>query len=389
MRRWNPEVATMSISSPSIQRIAIIGAGGYVGARFMHVLRHHGSLRGVGVVRSAKSLARLSNAPMETRVVNTSKASELAKALSGCETVVNAINGDVSRILSETQTVYEAVHLAGCKLLIHLSSAVVFGRAESAALHDDSEPEVRNWMLYARGKAETEVYLRRVTKDSGARVVVLRPGLIWGPGSHWVSMVADQLMLGTACLSNSGAGIANLIYVDNLIRMMLAVQGKAAAGSGFYNVGDPEVVTWSQYYGGIARRIGYPGKNIRTWPNGRLPFSVKLAVEWGLQRKLLYRLAKWVLPRMGANTKVLAKRVLQGEPRPPEPAPATLESPPRLTREHWSLQNTCLRLPTVKFTKDYGPVELIPFEEALDAAAAWLRFAGYVAGPYTAVSSAR
>ncbi len=109
--------------------------------------------------------------------------------------------------------------------------------------------------------------------------------------------------------------------------------------------------------------------------------SFKLVVEWVLQRKPLYRIAKWILPRVGANTKVLAKRVLQGEPLPPGSAPRARQSPPRLTREHWSLQNTRFHLPTDKFMRDYGPVELLPFERALDATATWLRFAGYGARP--------
>jgi nucleoside-diphosphate-sugar epimerase len=360
-----------------VAKIGVVGAGGFLGARLMHVLRLKPTLQGVGIVRSAKSLARLSNAPMEVRVVNTASMAQLAEALSDCEAVVNAINGDVSRIPAETRTVYEAARKAGCKLLIHLSSAVVFGRAKSAGLHDDSVPDVRNWMLYARGKAAGERYLRDVMRDTPMRVVVLRPGLIWGPGSHWVRMAGEQLMHGTVCLSNSGKGIANLVHVDNLVEMILAVNRKPSGPSGFYNVADSETVTWSQYYEGIAKRIGYATTHVRTWPDRRLSFSPQLAIEWCLQREILYRTAKWFLPRMGTNAKTFAKRLLNGEPLPPDYVHTVPKSPPRLTRERWALQNTCSRLPTEKFLRDYGPVQLVTFENALDGAASFLRFAGY------------
>ena len=240
--------------------MAVVGAGGFLASRFLRMVRQQPHIRGVGIVRSARALARLSNFPVDVRVVNTSRTEELAEALANCDTVVNAVNGDVSQVLRETQTTYRAALAARCRLLVHLSSAVVFGRVNSPDLDDDSPPDTRNWMLYARGKSEGEIFLRHALRDSASmRVVTLRPGLIWGPGSQWSSMVGDQLSRGSVCLSNAGRGMANLIYVDNLVQMILAVHEREDGPSGFYNVGDPETVTWRQYYEGLGRRLGYPG----------------------------------------------------------------------------------------------------------------------------------
>jgi nucleoside-diphosphate-sugar epimerase len=373
-------VSPINDSGFRVSRVAVLGAGGFVGARLMRVLRGCSQVKGVGIVRSAKSLARLSSHPMEVRVVNTSRTKELAEALSDCDTVVNAVNGDVSQVLRETRTAYEAALAARCKLMIHLSSAVVYGRANSPGLHDDSPPDTRNWMLYARGKAESEVFLRSVMGDAKSmRIVALRPGLIWGPFSQWSGMVGEQLSRGSVCLSNAGRGIANLVHVDNLVQMMLAVHGSHTGPSGFYNVGDPEAVTWSQYYQGLCKRLGYPETHVRTWPDARLPLTPKLALEWCLQRKPLYRVAKWCLPRVGLGVKAAAKKVVKGEPFPPGGLQPEPKSAPRLTREHWALQNTTFRLPMKKFFRDYGPVELESTESALDSTASWLRFAGYAA----------
>jgi hypothetical protein len=51
--------------------------------------------------------------------------------------------------------------------------------------------------------------------------------------------------------------------------------------------------------------------------------------------------------------------------------------PPRLTRANWVLENTVRRLPMAKIHHDYGPLELVSFDQALDTTAAWLRFAGF------------
>jgi nucleoside-diphosphate-sugar epimerase len=363
-------------------KIAIVGAGGFVGARFLRLVRQHPKAYGVGIVRSAKSLARLSN--MEVRVADTSRASCLAGALVDCDTVVNAVSGDLSRVLEETETIYTAALAARCRLLVHLSSAVVFGRALSPNIEDDSPPDTRSWMLYARGKARSEVFLRQAMSAQPAmQVVVLRPGLVWGPGSHWSSMVGEQLSRGPVCLSNGGRGIANLVYVDNLVQMILAVHGSEGGPAGFYNVGDPQQVTWSHYYQSLARRLGYAETDIRTWPDAHLPLTPKLALEWCLQRQPLYRAARWLLPRVGLGFKAKAKKIMKGESLPPHGREGVPTAAPRLSREHWALQNTAFCLPTNKFFRDYGPLELTPLEDALDATASWLRFAGYAAtGPF-------
>src|SRR3979409_604882 len=119
-------VSEMNGHSAPAGEIAVIGAGGFVGTRLMHILRQHPQTKGIGIVRSVKSLARLSNTPLEVRVVDTSRTSELEGALADCETIVNSVIGDISRVLQETQAVHRAALNARCRLLIHLSSAVVF-----------------------------------------------------------------------------------------------------------------------------------------------------------------------------------------------------------------------------------------------------------------------
>jgi len=373
--------AVASDASPEALRvlqgtIAVVGAGGLVGSRLLRMVQHS-KCRGIGVVRSARSLARLSD--LEVRLANTSQVSSLAEALSGCDTVVNAVNGDVSRVLEETRIIHNATRAAGCRLLIHLSSAVVYGRVSSPNLDDDSPPDTANWMLYARGKAASEIYLRRqMEARSDLRLVVLRPGLVWGPFSHWSGMVGEQFSQGGALLSNGGRGMANLVYVDNLVRMILAVQSRPTGPSGFYNVADPQRVSWLEYYRRLGQFLGYGEEQIKAWPDARLPLQPKLVLEWCLQRQSLYRLSRWLLPRLGLGVKAKAKKLIRGDPQPPGGlCPGLPPGPPRLTREHWALQNLHHCLPAEKFGRDYGPVTLVSLEESLAATASWLSYAGF------------
>lgn len=85
---------------------------------------------------------------------------------------------------------------------------------------------------------------------------MLRPGIVFGPRSMWVTRVADELLSGTAYLVNEGNGICNSIYVDNLIHAIrLAMTATNVDGQAFL-VGDREQVTWSDFYRPIAEALG-------------------------------------------------------------------------------------------------------------------------------------
>lgn len=366
--------------------LAAIGAGGFVGARLMQLAGLSGEFNVLPVLRSYRGLARLGTTTPQARVVDTTHLDALTQVLQGADCVVNLTMGDQLRILQDTQLLYAACLKANVRQLIHLSSAVVFGRVLNPATHDDSPPDVHSWMLYGRGKARAERWLGEQMPKRELQVVVLRPGLIWGPASNWAEMVGDQLLHRNAVLSNGGKGIANLIYLDNLVRIILAVSGKLNGPAGFYNVSDGETVTWQHYYGSLAELLGYPLNAVGLWPDSRLRLRPPHLVEWGLEQPLLYKSAKAILRRVGPGTKALIKSKLRGAPEPPGGLAPT-GGPPMLSRANWALQNTAHPLPTAKLQRDFGPIPLIPFADALKATAAWLRFAGFASPASVPVSS--
>jgi len=374
-----------SNSDPRL-RLTVLGGGGFVGARLSQLAALSGRCRTVPVLRSYRGLARLGFLIGDACVTDTGSLGALTQAVKGSHTVVNLTLGDQLRIVQDTQLIYAACLNAGVRQLIHISSAVVFGRVTDPSISDDSPPDTHSWMLYARGKAKAEVWLREQMTKGALQVVVLRPGLIWGPGSNWAEMVGDQLLHGNAVLSNGGKGIANLIFVDNLVRAILAVASRPQGPSGFYNVADAETVTWQRYYSGLATGLGYAPETVILWPDGRLRLKQRHAVEWALEHAPLYGFAKWLLRRLGPVARAVLKARLKGTPEPPDGKAGPLRAPV-LSRAHWVLHNTVHRLPILKFQREFGPVELIPFEVALEMTAAWLKFVGFGApAPFAKVS---
>lgn len=355
----------------------MIGAGGFVGSRLIAMEQLDTAYSMLPVLRSFRGLARLGADAEKAVVVDTGNSATLAAAIKGCDAVVNATSSDVFRIEDDTKTIVEACLAAGVKQLIHLSSTIVFGRVEDSRTDDDSPPNTHAWNLYARNKARTDVWLRTQMGGGSLQIVVLRPGLIWGPGSGWASMVGEQLWHGNAVLSNNGRGIANLVYVDNLVRMILTVVGKVQGGGGFYNVADLETVTWSDWFRLLAERLGYPASDVRLSPRRKLRLSPALLIEWCRNRGPVIGWAARMPKGMMEVVKRIVRRMAQSQPIPFRQLISNPLTPLRLSRMILDIQNTAHHLPMKKFQRDFGPLELIPFELAAETTAIWLRIAGF------------
>lgn len=360
-------------------QMGVLGAGGYVGGRAVQMARFQSTVRPVALIRGFRTLAKFSPAPVAYRTVNTTVASELAEGLKGLDVVVNCTLGDVAAITSETQIMVQACRIAGVQRFIHLSSAVVYGRVEKALSREDAPTDTRSWMLYAREKARTEEYLRVAMKQDGPQIVVLRPGLIWGPGSVWARMIGRELQRGMT-LPMDGSGIINLVYVDDLVQRIFRVATAHTVQPGFYNTCDAETLTWKQFALAMAEAVSLSSDRVITVPEGELVASRKRVLEWALQRRSLYKLMRLVLAKLSPEAKESLKRrvyAITGEgPGPPAEFRGSTRPPtlPVLSREQWMVQTVCHPLPAEKFSEMFGPVPEVPFPEALRRTAAWLKF---------------
>ncbi len=352
--------------------IAVIGAGGYVGARLIEKAELVGDIPLVPIVRSWRSQGRLARYGVRTVRGDAGDSASLIPLLRGCGMAVNLTMGDNGRVVDDAKAIYHACRAAEVPLLVHMSSAEVFGRADVADLKEDSVPSIRHWMEYGRAKAAAESWLR---SQSGGpvRVVILRPGLIWGPGSGWLLQPAQALKEGTAFLINGGKGICNLIHVDNLIQHLLQLANDPKVESGFFNIADPQTLSWADYYRAIAAEIGVDESTISIVPQS--------VFREGLLQKLagLGQLppAKAIKRRMHSTTKVRIKQQLQDLFRPPISRSEQIEPVPAVTKNLWWIQGTARKLPSYAFRERFPDMKLQSFDELMAAAGRWLRYAGF------------
>lgn len=370
----------MTATAP-LPRIAIIGASGFVGLRTTEILSARTDLDVVPIVRAASSLAVLARQRLDWRIADFLGEAPLAAALHGCTVCVHAAIGDAGQIVRMAEVAYRACANAGVQRLVWLSSASVHGQNCAAGTDETSPLHDHHPLVYNNAKVRAEHRLTRLAKDRRVEVVVLRPGVVFGPRSRWITNTITDLRVGRAAWIDAGAGICNSIYVDNLVEAIrLASTVPAAAGETFL-VGDAETVTWREFLVPIARHLG---RDEAAFHPIRPPVIVAERDS---------RLAAFTLTPAYARLVRLvpgrAKRLINavaGSWRRPPAAPSAwtlraAQPAPRLTAELALLQQCHWRLPHAKAKRILGYHPPVPFNEALRRSLLWLEFAGLARAP--------
>lgn len=124
---------------------------------------------------------------------------------------------------------------AGVKRLVFLSSVKVNGvttpPGRPFTVQDAPAPQDP----YAVSKLEAEQALRRVEKETGLEVVIIRPPLVYGPGvkanfARLVAMVGRGVPLPLALVDNR----RSMVALDNLVDLIITcIEHPAAAGQTF------------------------------------------------------------------------------------------------------------------------------------------------------------
>jgi nucleoside-diphosphate-sugar epimerase len=362
--------------------VAILGANGFIGSRTVEMF-HLGGLAEVRpIVRTMSSLARLSRFDLDCRVADAFDQSALRAAFEGCDVVVHAIAGDRKTIVETLAPTYQAAQEAGVRRLVYLSTASVHGQSPRPGTDENSPLNDRQPIDYNNSKVQAEQQLRELRKKGSVELVMLRPSIVFGPRSFWISSFASDLLAGQAYMVDGGKGICNSIYIDNLIHAIyLAMTASGVDGEAFL-VGDDEEITWAEFYRPIAEALGFDLnqvphvtytppiptqkerlKAVLASPPSRVflslfPYKLRYAIRIGLCTLLKPprpRFSPWTFPKLQQQS-------------PPEPV-ATLEMA--------FLHQCQYKLPDTKARKMLGYQPIVSFPEACRRSITWLAFAGY------------
>jgi nucleoside-diphosphate-sugar epimerase len=360
-------------------RFAILGANGFIGTRIVEILALRELAEARPIVRNYWSLARASRFDVDARVADAFDREALQVAFEKCDVVIHAVAGDIKTILGTLAPVYQAAQRAGVRRLIYLSSGSVHGQAPEPGTDETSPLNDRQVLPYNNAKIHAERTLAQLRSQGDVELVMLRPGIVFGPRSSWITNFADALLAGRASLLNRGSGICNSIYVDNLVHAIYLAAAQPEIDREAFLLGDQECVTWADFYAPLAKALGY---ELADLPEGMISNQgTEQGSSWmeRLEPIRVSRPVQGLLSIFPHRLRVAAYRAYETilEPQTEDPSTTLERVQPMVSREMAMLYSCQYKLPHDKAARILGYRPPVSFQEAMRRTAAWLAFAGY------------
>ena len=152
----------------------------------------------------------------------------------------NAVN------VGGTVSLMEAMRDVGVKRVVFISSGSVYGEQAQQPLREDFKPDPRS--PYAVSKLAAEYYVRTIGQLWGIETVSLRVFNAFGPGQHLPpshppvipNMLRQASGKGTVVVHGEGRQTRDFVYVDDVVRAMVAAATAPQVDKQVINIGSGE-----------------------------------------------------------------------------------------------------------------------------------------------------
>lgn len=236
----------MSLSPSRPACCLITGASGFIGSRLGERFSGDVAQAHVRMVRGEAAAAVLRSQGQRAVVADLLKPAQLQHALQGCDAVVHLAHGD--RGPEATRALVEAAVAARVHRFVHISSMSVHGPVPGPeASREDTARIGRYDHDYSDSKAEQEEIVQAAVDRGDLPAVILRPTVVYGPGSHFVRQVAAQARAGEVTIFDGGRGVCNAVHVDDVCAAIEAalIRDEARGQAMFINADEP--VSWGEF----------------------------------------------------------------------------------------------------------------------------------------------
>lgn len=318
--------------------VLVTGASGFIGGQLVERLVREDGARVVGTGRRFANEAALQGAELvRADMRDTATRAGLcagkqivfhlaAWAGQGNDAAeAHAVNVDATRALAE------AAAQAGVRRFVLVSTASVYGVPGTDDVDESVPLATSQGDLYGRTKALGEQAAREVASRTGLPLTIIRPAMVYGPGSKtWTVGMLRLLQKGVPMLFGDGSGYAFPVFIDDVLDMIRLLATHPQAPGEAFNASGPSV-TWEQFLGYYARMSG---RRVRRIP---MPLARVLAQL----NKLLH---------LGL--------------------PLTVDRLQYVTRR--------LKFPTAKAERMLGWRPKVPLDEGMQRNEQWLRQSGYL-----------
>jgi nucleoside-diphosphate-sugar epimerase len=242
------------------KKVAVTGATGFLGQYIVdRLLKHNADV--IAVVRNPDKVPALKTIGIEIRKADLTEKNQLIEAFRGCDAVVsNAaqigarnFNEMVAANVGGTENVINAIHEAGVKRCIMVSSCGVYRYAKSSTLITEDYPlrtendNVHFFSSYAISKAMAETRGRELCENYDIDLSIVRPmGIFgafdYGTFSKWFKLIMNWPI----CPYPVGVDVC-LVYAGDIAEAICLMLEKPVSIGKAYNICGPSMDAWHFY----------------------------------------------------------------------------------------------------------------------------------------------
>lgn len=231
-------------------KVVIVGCGD-IGARVAQRWLGRGAIVH-GVVSTARSVDRLGKLGIDAQLLDLDQSVPLGGIeVNDALVYYFAPPPTQGRVDTRMRNFLVAVGEQRPTRLIYLSTTGVYGDCGGALVSETAPPNPQTDR--GRRRLDAEQAVREWSGRSGAGIVILRVGGIYGPGR----LPLARIRAGTPVLHEHLAPATNRIHADDLAAVCEAAAEHGVAGQ-IYNVSDGQAGNMTQYFYAIADAAGLP-----------------------------------------------------------------------------------------------------------------------------------
>ncbi len=245
----------------------VTGGTGFIGSRVVTRLRARGD-EVVALVRTPSKATEMLGDGVSLVEGDLASDDAIKRGVEGCDAVFHI--GAVYKVgipakeraamedanVGGTERILDAAQSSGVGKVVYVSTGNVFGDTKGAVVDETYERDLSEGFLSFYD--ETKYRSHELVKErmaAGAPIVVVQPGVVYGPGDHSeIGNMIEQMRSGKLKMKMFPASRFNFVFVDDVANGIVLAYDKGLPGESYLLGG--EVASMDDLFTKVSERLG-------------------------------------------------------------------------------------------------------------------------------------